>query len=202
MDTRVYMNHDSTLLETLEDAYCNLKVELFAPIERCRLVAYDQRTEQVIRSFEGMENQILGKIDINPLELLIEIREDNQEFEIVEIGSVLTKVFTVNITNGDVDGPTNIRGLLKGTVGQYKTVLSKKLPQKINVGNMMVALHKNNGIVSILDNDEHKLQLEEVNFLNIYLYVSQIKNFCFRYSIIVNYLFRSLIRKRKVQQQS
>lgn len=162
MDTRVYMNNDSTLAETLEDAYCNLKVELFAPLERCRIVSYDHRNEQVYRSFEGMENQTLDKIMIGFSDLLIEVRDEYEKFEVVEVGSVLTKVFTVDIESGDVDGPINVRGLLKGTIEQYKSVLSKRLC--LNEDDFMMALHKTNGIVSILDKNENKLQFEEVKY--------------------------------------
>lgn len=165
MDTRIYMTPDSTLEDALEDAYGNLKVEDFVPIQRCRLVAYDHAKEKIIRSFEGLEKETFDKItyNINPLEFLIEMRDENSEFEIIQPGGVMTKVFTVDIFSGDVDGPTVVRGMAEGTVGDYKKIIAKKL--NLQVDEIILALHKFAGIATILDCDNNSLSIEDVSCL-------------------------------------
>lgn len=162
IDFRMRMNMDATLEELLEDAYQLTKASEFAPIERCRLVAYNHNQGQIIRSFEGEEKLPLSKstMHVEPMEMMLEIRDEGAEFEIIEAGSVLTKVFVVDINSGDVDGPTEIRGKGRGTVAQYKQNIATKLG--LNVDHIVLALLKYSGLASVLDCDKSTLALEEV----------------------------------------
>lgn len=56
---KMYLLNESTLAETLEEAYRCLNVKGIVPIERCRLVAYDRSREAIEKSFEGEEDQMV-----------------------------------------------------------------------------------------------------------------------------------------------
>lgn len=94
VDCRIYMTNESTLEETLKDTYSRLNLEKVAPVERCRLVAYDSKTGNIECSFEGREQDEIGEI-MTPLhtnELLLQIREEDGEFEYYAPGGIATKV--------------------------------------------------------------------------------------------------------------
>ena len=61
-DQKIFLSHDSTLTETLEEACRILKTKSKYPLNRCRLVAYDNTTEIIERSFEGRENDQVKKL--------------------------------------------------------------------------------------------------------------------------------------------
>lgn len=50
---RVYRPSYTPFAEILDEAYKKLNIKLFAPIERCRLVAFDHDSHQIERSLEG-----------------------------------------------------------------------------------------------------------------------------------------------------
>lgn len=128
-DARIFMPSDSDLKTTLEDAVSHFNLEKLAPIERCRLVGYCHSDENIIRSYEGKEEEMLTKVlfDLNPLELLLELRPENAEFEIYPPGGVLTKLHKVDLVTGDVDLPIVFRALTSWTVSEYKAKIAEKL---------------------------------------------------------------------------
>jgi len=86
-DCRLFVISETPLKEVLEDAYSRLKVKPIAPIERCRLVAYDSPSDGMERSFEGLEKEQIGDIMnklSNRLELMLEIRDEGKEFEVYD----------------------------------------------------------------------------------------------------------------------
>lgn len=161
-DTKVYMSGDSTLAETLEDAY-NRVAKSFAPLERCRLVGYDSAIDNCEISFEGKEkteiNEILNSLRSHT-ELLLEIREEGTEFEVYEAGGILTKVFTVDLTTSDIDGPVNIRAMEHGTVLDYKKLIANKLG--LDIETIVLAIRKYSTDEKILDSDHSTLSSEQI----------------------------------------
>lgn len=162
VDTKVYMSGDSTLAETLEDAY-NRIAKNFAPLERCRLVGYDSAIDNCEISFEGKEkteiNEILNSLRSHT-ELLLEIREEGEEFEVYEAGGILTKVFQVDLTTSDIDGPINIRGMEHGTVLDYKKLVASKLG--LDIDTMILAIRKYSTDERILDSDHSTISSEQI----------------------------------------
>lgn len=131
-DAKVFSISDSTLKEVVEDAYSRLKIKSIAPIERCRLVAYDNPSDSIERSFEGMEDDKIGDIMYklqNRLELLLEVREENQEFEVYHLGGITTKVYQIHMDGPtlDIDGPVEIRAYEQKSVSEFKTAIVKKM---------------------------------------------------------------------------
>lgn len=64
-DGKVYVMGDSLLEDTLEYAYQQLKMRTIAPMERCRLVAYDHMSDNIDRSLEGREKHQIGDVSSN-----------------------------------------------------------------------------------------------------------------------------------------
>lgn len=159
-DHRIRMEMSDTLDDVLDLAHSILKVDQFAPVERCRLVAFDNGNGHVVRSFEGEERLPLSKstMSMRPMELLIEMRDDG-DFERIAAGSVLTKVFTVDIESSDIDGPTDIRADADGTIGELKHVVGQRLG--IAANRMVVALLKYKGMASALHCDKELVSLEQ-----------------------------------------
>lgn len=164
-DQRLRMEMSSTLVDVLDLAHSILQVDQFAPIKRCRLVAYDNSNSNVIRSFEGEEKLPISKSTalLSPMELLLELRDDGAtEFERISAGSVLTKVFTVDIETADIDGPTEIRANGDGTIGELKQIVAQRLGMTDGGGRMVMVLLKYKGMTSTLDCDKDLLALEDV----------------------------------------
>lgn len=93
-DCKVYMINESTLTETLTESYSRLNLENIVPIDRCRLVAYDSKTENCEISFDGKEETPIGDImsHVSTNELLIEYRDENTEFEVYVKNSIFLRV--------------------------------------------------------------------------------------------------------------
>ncbi|XP_055846655.1 ubiquitin carboxyl-terminal hydrolase 47 isoform X2 [Episyrphus balteatus] len=96
--TRVYVSRSFDLKFILESAYQNLMVEQFAPLSRCRLVAYDV---EIIRSYESdADHQKYPSSDY-----LLEYRGENDEFEVYKPGGTTLQTYQVNLQTMEVDGP-------------------------------------------------------------------------------------------------
>lgn len=163
VDKKIYVTPDSPYSEVLENAWKRLNVETFAPIERCRLVAFSDDTNSIYRSFDDDEikkpiSDICDTLP-TPIAFLLEMRDENSVFENIEVGSISTNVYTIDTPTNDIHGPIMIRTSATGTVGDYKMILCKRL--KYNLKNIIIAVI-NNGMLNLLLKDENLLQKEEV----------------------------------------
>ena len=155
-DVKVVTISDSTLKEVVEDAYSRLKLKSIAPIERCRLVAYDNPSDSIERSFEGMEEEKIGDIMYklqNRLELLMEIREENQEFEVYHLGGTTTKVYQLHldVPSVDIDGPVEVRAYDQKPVSEFKLAIAKKM--NLQQSKMLLAVKRYSEKATVLDDD-------------------------------------------------
>lgn len=155
-DTKVFAISESSIKEVLEDAYSRLKVKSLAPIDRCRLVAYDSPSDGIERSFEGLENDQIGDIMRklnNRLELMLEVREEGQEFEVYEVGGITLKVFELKWENKDVDidGPFEVRAYEHKPISELKNAVAKKLG--LDSSKLMLAIKRYNEKPYILQSE-------------------------------------------------
>lgn len=146
-DTKVFAISESSVNEVLEDAYSRLKVKSVAPMERCRLVAYDNPTDGIERSFEGLDEDQIGDIMYNlhnRLELLLEVREEGKEFEVYRPGGITTKVFQLHLNKpgSDIDGPLEVRAYEMESVSEFKSGIAKKLT--LRSSSMLLAVKRYN----------------------------------------------------------
>lgn len=155
-DTKVFAISESLLKEIVEDAYSRLKVKSTAPIDRCRLVAYDNSSDSIERSFEGMENDQMGDIMYklqNQLELLLEVREEGKEFETYRVGGITTKVYQLQWSKAinDIEGPLEVRAYEQKPVSDFKSAIAKRMNLKND--SMLLAIKRYGEKASILGDD-------------------------------------------------
>lgn len=139
--SKMYFSKCTTMECALETAYGLMNISQFAPLERCRLVAYDHMSDEIVQSLEGREQEEVGDVLSslpNGEDFLLEFRGENEEFEKYEVGGATLKVFKVNLETSDIDGPYRIRELITSTLENFK----KKLAKKVNIkrSNLAVVL--------------------------------------------------------------
>ncbi|XP_050742746.1 ubiquitin carboxyl-terminal hydrolase 47 isoform X2 [Drosophila biarmipes] len=82
--TRVYVSQSFDINLVLSSAYKMLNVEQFAPLSRCRLVAYNSTMETIIQSLENCKDPALTELRASmnySLDFLLEYRAEDQQFE-------------------------------------------------------------------------------------------------------------------------
>lgn len=161
---RIHIDAESTLEEALESAHRRFKLPNVAPIERCRLVAYDSNEENIQCSFEGKESERVSELLSNlqfPYDLLLEIRDEDGTFEPYACGEIETKVYNVDIGTSDIDGPTIVRVQKTATIGDYKQLLATKL--RLNIEDILLATLKYTTYATLLDMDRTALSDEDVS---------------------------------------
>lgn len=162
-DGRVYLDADATLEEALESAYKRFKIKGIAPLERCRLVAYDSSEDNIQCSFTGKETELVRDILTElPLssELLLEICDEGAEFEVYQPGGIQQRVYTVDPQTADIDGPVPVRVQKNLTVKEYKQILAMKL--NIKADHIVAAVLKYPSCAQLLDKDNALIGQEEV----------------------------------------
>lgn len=164
-EARIYMTKDATLETLLQDAHSHLKlkVENLPNVERCRLVLYNNYKQSITRSFEGQEKKELCQLlkSYEPLEMMLESRTENEQFEPIPEGSELVRVFTVDLETADIDGPILIRAMVTGTVLEFRELLSKRLEIPLD---MLSAATLRSSRGCYLSIDEAILSTEDVSF--------------------------------------
>ncbi|KAA0191046.1 hypothetical protein HAZT_HAZT008723 [Hyalella azteca] len=133
---KLHVNKNSTLAEATELAHEQLGLQKHVPLERCRLVKYEEYHDSIESSFEGQEDkpfsEIVGGVKSSyKFDLLLEVRDEHQQFEAYQPGSVSFKVFVVSLDGqGEVEGPFITRGLLSMTVAELKKAIASTLNLK------------------------------------------------------------------------
>lgn len=132
-DVKLRVHKDATLEEATKQAHQELELYKVVPVDRCRLVKYESYTESLDSSFEGMEHtamsEVLGGVKNSyKFELLMEVREEHQKFEVYQPGGVSVKVHVVNLDEmGEVEGPFMVRGTLSMSVLEVKQAIGRQL---------------------------------------------------------------------------
>lgn len=164
-NVRMFLGSDATLEEALEGSHKRFKLQNIAAMSRCRLVAYDSNEENVLCSFDGKETEQIRNLlsELSSSELLLEIRDENTEFEVYVPGDIETKVYTVDICSADIDGPFNVRINKNATVKKYKEILAHKLSKSID--DILLAAFKYSASAALLDQDNAILSDEDVSIL-------------------------------------
>ncbi|XP_017842979.2 LOW QUALITY PROTEIN: ubiquitin carboxyl-terminal hydrolase 47 [Drosophila busckii] len=104
--TRVYVSQSFDINLVLQSAYDMLNVEQFAPLSRCRLVAYDSARDTIIQSLEDTDPALTElRASKNPLDFLLEHRAEDQQFESYASDGATWYVYTVDLANNALDGP-------------------------------------------------------------------------------------------------
>ncbi|XP_017048524.1 ubiquitin carboxyl-terminal hydrolase 47 [Drosophila ficusphila] len=106
--TRVYVSQSFDVNLVLMSAYDMLNVEQFAPISRCRLVAYNSTMDTIIQSLESCTDPALTELRASQnysLDFLLEYRAEDQQFEPYPPDGITWYVFKVDQSSMAMDGP-------------------------------------------------------------------------------------------------
>nr|XP_016932061.2 ubiquitin carboxyl-terminal hydrolase 47 [Drosophila suzukii]XP_016932062.2 ubiquitin carboxyl-terminal hydrolase 47 [Drosophila suzukii]XP_016932063.2 ubiquitin carboxyl-terminal hydrolase 47 [Drosophila suzukii] len=106
--TRVYVSQSFDINLVLMSAYEMLNVEQFAPLSRCRLVAYNSTMETIIQSLENCTDPALTELRASmnySLDFLLEYRAEGQQFETYPPDGMTWYVFKVDLSTMAMDGP-------------------------------------------------------------------------------------------------
>lgn len=106
--TRVYVSQSFDINLVLMSAYDMLNVEEFAPLSRCRLVAYNSTMETIIQSLENCSDPALTELRASQnysLDFLLEYRAEDQQFETYAPDGITWYVFMVDLSTMAMDGP-------------------------------------------------------------------------------------------------
>lgn len=172
---RMYLLNEMTMSEVLEEAHRALKVEGIVPIERCRLVAYDHDRKVIERSFENMEDKRIDDVMCQlekSSELLLETREEHENFERYTPGGIMTKIYNVDPISRDVDGPISIRANRDHTVLQFRKIISRKL--RLNHKNVIIALDKYKEPIAVLTDNDATLESQKfIQYCKVFVTVNK-----------------------------
>lgn len=106
--TRVYLSQSFDVNKVLMSAYDMLNVEQFAPLSRCRLVAYNSSMDTIIQSLENCTDPALTELRSSHnynLDFLLEYRAEDQQFENYASDGTTWYVFKVDLSTMAMDGP-------------------------------------------------------------------------------------------------
>lgn len=132
-DLKLRVHKDATFAEATRQAHQLLELYKSVPIERCRLVKYEEYQDSLESSFEDQDDkpmsEVLGGVKSSyKFDLLMEVREENQKFEVYRPGGLSVKVYVVSLSGcGEVEGPHIIRGTLTMTVTELKQAIGRSL---------------------------------------------------------------------------
>ncbi|KAK2587743.1 hypothetical protein KPH14_003851 [Odynerus spinipes] len=158
--SRLYVMPEYTLAEVTEEAYKKFDLSGVVKLNQCRLVSYKHSIDLIECSYEGRDQEEISNIWYNQShidELLLEIRKEDQMFEIYQPGGVATKVFVIDIPKAEViDGPINMRGLFTQTVKDYKQALGSLI--NMEPKQMKLVLRKHETDIKLIDKDDIELQ--------------------------------------------
>ena len=122
-----------TLREAVSLAYkeINDMRAIGTPLGRCRLVKYNEYYDSVECSWdERMDEsigEILGGVRCNyKFDLLLEMVEFGQEFQVYSVGSVAIRVFFIDLETKELRIPVAIRLPINSTVLELKLTIKCK----------------------------------------------------------------------------
>ncbi|KAB7503304.1 Ubiquitin carboxyl-terminal hydrolase 47 [Armadillidium nasatum] len=141
LEKKFKVHKDTKLKDATKLAYEELKLEDVVPLERCRLVKYEEVHDSIECSFTNQDDEpiseVLGGVRSSyKFDLLMEIRDEDKEFEEYKPGGITVKVHTVNLETEEVEGPHIVRASQTQTVKEFKELLGRSLsldPNKMRV---------------------------------------------------------------------
>uniref|UniRef100_A0A646QG70 Ubiquitin carboxyl-terminal hydrolase 47 n=1 Tax=Hemiscolopendra marginata TaxID=943146 RepID=A0A646QG70_9MYRI len=151
VDYRLKIHKDSTLRETTETAYKILDLKDEVPLERCRLVKYDELHDSLECSFENSDDISIGELmggmkSTYKFDLLMEIRPPDKPFQVYTPGGTTVKVYNVNLEKDEVDEPITVRACLLKTVGEFQQQILEVLEVPPNTHVRMVLVKYSNDL--------------------------------------------------------
>lgn len=149
MDMRLKIHKDCTLAEATQTAYKILDLEDVVPLDRCRLVKYDELHESLECSFEDSDDVSIGELmggvkSAYKSDLLMEIRPPEKSFQVYSPGGTTVKVYQVHLDKEEVEEPVTVRGYFTQTVGEFEQQVMEELGIPANAPVRMILVKYSN----------------------------------------------------------
>ncbi|XP_046669066.1 ubiquitin carboxyl-terminal hydrolase 47-like isoform X1 [Homalodisca vitripennis] len=160
-DVKIYVHNDSTFGEVTSRAYETLKLDSIVAPADCRLVSYNPNQESIEVSFDGRETESMSEIlvDLKTDDMLLEIKNPDDEFEVYQPGDISVKAYYVDLEKEEVKVPPFlIRSPLSNTVGNLKDIITMNIRANTPSNNMVFVIEKYCYELSILEDDSSSLQ--------------------------------------------
>ncbi|KAG8294442.1 Ubiquitin carboxyl-terminal hydrolase 47 [Homalodisca vitripennis] len=138
-----------------------LKLDSIVAPADCRLVSYNPNQESIEVSFDGRETESMSEIlvDLKTDDMLLEIKNPDDEFEVYQPGDISVKAYYVDLEKEEVKVPPFlIRSPLSNTVGNLKDIITMNIRANTPSNNMVFVIEKYCYELSILEDDSSTLQ--------------------------------------------
>ncbi|XP_019855761.1 PREDICTED: ubiquitin carboxyl-terminal hydrolase 47-like [Amphimedon queenslandica] len=136
IESTLEVHKDELLPSVLDKAYELMKLAPHIPIERCRLVEYDDYSHAMNRSFDldEFQHQTIGQLmDVAEYyyDLFLETRKENETFKKYNDGGINLEISVVDLAAGKVHvGPTKP---MRGESGWTVRVLKQHIGEVFNI---------------------------------------------------------------------
>lgn len=125
IDLCLKVHKDTTLAEATDTAFKILSLDGVVPVDRCRLVKYDELHDSLECSFEDSDDLPMGELlggakSTYKFDLLMEIRPPDKPFQVYTPGGATVKVYRVNTEKEEVEEPITVRGCLTQSVQEFQ----------------------------------------------------------------------------------
>ncbi|XP_061422799.1 ubiquitin carboxyl-terminal hydrolase 47 isoform X2 [Lethenteron reissneri] len=145
VESKLEVHKERTLEDATYLAHKLLDLEDVLPVERCRLVKYDEFHDSLERSYEGEEGTQMGTLlggvkSSYVFDLLLETRREDQDFQPYKPGGVTVKVHVVDLVTEAVSPGVSIRAYLSQSVSEFKALIAQATG--LDVEGMRVVLER------------------------------------------------------------
>ena len=163
VEKKLEVHKDLTIPEATKEAYKVLELKSCVPIERCRLVRYDEYVETLDQSFDDPEGTTFGQAvggvkTYYSFELFMEIRNEDQQFRIYNRGGISLKICVVDVTTKTSKEPVVMRAESGWIVGALKKEIAEQF--HLNVTTMRLAFELSGNESRLLSVDTNTLKSE------------------------------------------
>ncbi|XP_054273738.1 ubiquitin carboxyl-terminal hydrolase 47 isoform X2 [Macrosteles quadrilineatus] len=160
-DAKVYVHNDTSLYEITTEAYNVLKLSGQVDRANCRLVCYNPIQDTIDVSFDEREKETLAEIMATQKieDLLLEIKDDDEEFEVYHPGCVTVKMHIIDLEKEDVpEGSIPFRSSLTSTVGELKNLIATCDSVDIKPEDIVLVVERYTNYHLLLEDDTQTLQ--------------------------------------------
>eukprot|EP00731_Ephydatia_muelleri_P029733 Em0021g256a len=167
IEKKFEVHKDLTIPEATKEAYKLLELKSCVPMERCRLVRYDEYMETLDQSFDEPEETTFGQAvggvkSYYSFELFMEIRNEDQQFRVYNRGEGEVRHFSqdivVDVTTKTSKEPVVMRAESGWTVGELKKEIAEQF--NLSVPTMRLTFELSSNEARLLSVDTNTLKSE------------------------------------------
>lgn len=161
MERKLEIHKDKTLEDAVSVAHKLFFLDKVVPIEQCRIVKYDEYYDFIERSFDGEENDPMGRVlcgvkQSYMFDLLLETIMPHERFLPYKSGGTTVKVHVVDLQHEKVAPPVNVRPLLNSTAKDLHTLIHERFDLPLET--LRVVLEGSYNELKLLDRSDKSLK--------------------------------------------